>query len=313
MVHDFKTDDSISILTPTYKGRERLITVKKCIEAQTKAIKEWIIVVDGCDESTINIANNLEIENVKIIVIGQEHGHKKTALNLGLKYVTGKYVFIADDDDEFPPDAIEKLFEAWDQLSNSEKTEYIGVTGLCGDADGNVIGDYFPKKIFRSNALECSLKYRVKGEKWGFLRTNILKKYPFFEDAEGYIGEGTVWFAIARQYKTLYVNQIVRTYNYNPDSIINAQLNGKKINANCQAYTYGYKDNFEKYLDFFVYHPRYFFACGVNYQRFLFHSIRLKKFKNWMYPSIKPTIVILNLVCIPLSIAFFINDILNLK
>ena len=57
-------------------------------------------------------------------------------------------------------------------------------------------------------------RYKVKGEKWGFQRRDVLAQFPFPEPpGQIHVPPGIVWNAIARTgYLTRYVNDPLRTY-----------------------------------------------------------------------------------------------------
>ena len=300
---------TFSVITPTYKGRERLEGVIRSLESQTLPALEWIVVMDGYDSDTEAVAlsanGRLKID-VKVLSI--ERNHKKAAVNAGVAAARGFFCLIADDDDEFPPDAIRRLADAWESLSPEEQRRSAGVTGLCVDEAGNIIGDRFPTDRYHASALECSLVSGVRGEKWGMQRTDLLRRFPFFEEAEGYIGESTVWFRIAEEHRTLYINEVVRIYKFNPVSIINSHYDREKIRTNCQAWAYGYKHPVENYLRYFFHNPRFFFGCSVGYVRNTLHSASFGKYRSWMSPLTSPSAFIGFLLGAPAALILFARD-----
>lgn len=301
----------ISILTPTYKGSSNIKGVFNSLKNQTFKDFEWVVVLDGFDDKTIKVLNECKEEKpfFEIRIESIKHNHKKAAHNRGIKICKGDFVCIADDDDTIPPNSLEFFINAWNSIPNQKKDTYVGVTGLCIDNNNNIVGDKFPENLFHSNALDCSLKFQIGGEKWGMMRRDILLKYPFFESPEGYVGESTVWFAIARKYKTLYINKVVRNYNFNEDSIMNSSASKEKISKNCQAYTYGYLNLITNTFDYAKYRPLWFYLCTVQYIRFLIHSILNKKYDNtYMSPIVKFHVFFLSILALPLSFCLVIKD-----
>ena len=65
-----------------------------------------------------------------------------------------------------------------------------------------------------SDSLEMHFRYRVRGEKWGFQRTEVLRRHamPEIDGYAAYMPESLVWRAVARRYRTRYVNEVLRTY-----------------------------------------------------------------------------------------------------
>ena len=72
----------------------------------------------------------------------------------------------------------------------------------------------FPFDPTDSDSLEIRLRHKVKGEKFGFQRTAVMREF-LLPEIEGYTGlmpNSIAWNAIARKYKTRYVNEVLKTY-----------------------------------------------------------------------------------------------------
>ncbi len=129
------------------------------------------------------------------------------------------------------------------------------------------------RDITDSDSLEIRYRYKVKGEKWGFHRTEILKDFPF-PVAKGcrYIPESIVWSAIARQFKTRYVNEYLRVYwvsdNESSDQITNPGSPAK----HAQGHALWTQSILNQEIDWFAYDPLEFLRIAVHFSRFSFHS-----------------------------------------
>lgn len=298
----------VTVITPTHQGRERLRVVYDSLIKQIEKPKKWIIVVDGSDKATEEYVGKLITDNIDIQLVVKDHNHKKSAINLGVKLADTEFVVIADDDDPFPEDAISAMISVWNSIPCDIKKYYVGVTGLCDDGEGNVIGDRFPVDPFDSNPIESFFYYKIKGEKWGMQRRDILLKYPFFEDAEGYVGESTVWMEVGKKYKTRYFNKVVRHYVERPSSIMTTKWTKNKINKNCQAYVYGYHYSASNFIGYAWKNPRFVVGCSVSYVRFLIHCIKYKKVKRWMYSRVRFVDAVVFIVGLPLGVLLFVRD-----
>ena len=82
------------------------------------------------------------------------------------------------------------------------------------DEHGDVIGTRFPEDVFDSDSIEIRYRYKVKGDKWGFQRTSVMRdqEIPEIPGFTGSIPEAVTWRAIARRYRTRYVNEALRIY-----------------------------------------------------------------------------------------------------
>jgi hypothetical protein len=125
----------------------------------------------------------------------------------------GKLFLPADSDDASLPTALEKFAHHWLTIPENERIHLAGVCGLCQEQHGKIVGDSFPGHwSMDSDSMKMRHKFVVRGEKWDFSQTNILRAQPFPEHLPGYVPEGVVWTAIAVGYKTRFINKVVRIY-----------------------------------------------------------------------------------------------------
>lgn len=203
-----------TVFTPTYNRAETLHRVYRSLQEQSFHDFEWLIVDDGSTDDTFAFVEIWQQEVFfPIRYVWQENAHKKTAFNRGVRMARGELFLCADSDDTFPPDALERFAKHWRSIAESDRVKFDGVCGLCQDDQGKVVGNLFPGGWgFDSNYVEVRHRYGVKGEKWGFSRTDVLRANPFPEFLPGHVPEGVVWTAIAAQYKTRFINEVVRVY-----------------------------------------------------------------------------------------------------
>lgn len=206
--------------TPTYNRAHTLPDVYESLKCQTFRDFEWLIVDDGSTDNTLELVENWQKENpFPIRYFWQENAHKKVAHNLAVQKAQGELFLTLDSDDEALPDALETFNRIWLDIPDGDRIRFSAVTALCVDSDGNVVGDRFPSDIFDSDSLETFFRYGIKGEKWGFQRIDVMREFPFPVDVNGLVPESVVWFRIARNYKTRYVNIALRVYKLQIDSI----------------------------------------------------------------------------------------------
>ncbi|MBO8161963.1 MAG: glycosyltransferase [Thermosipho sp. (in: Bacteria)] len=96
--------EKVSVIIPTYNRTEYLPSALESIFRQTYKNFEVIVVDDGSSEDTRRV---LGPYLKKITYLQKENGGKASAVNLGLKYATGKYVWVFDDDDVALPRKLE--------------------------------------------------------------------------------------------------------------------------------------------------------------------------------------------------------------
>lgn len=99
----------VTAIIPTYNRARYLRGAISSILAQTVPPSQVIVVDDGSADNTSEVVAEF---GRRIEYLTKPNGGKSSALNLGLSYVAGDFVWIFDDDDIAEPDALERLFRA---------------------------------------------------------------------------------------------------------------------------------------------------------------------------------------------------------
>lgn len=206
---------AFTVFTPTFNRSQTLHRVYESLRLQTFRDFEWLIVDDGSTDDTRELVQEWQGKaDFPIRYVYQENRGKPAAFNRGVQEARGELFLTLDSDDACVPRALERFKYHWDRIPLAEKNKFSAVTVLCEDQNGRLVGDKFPRDLLDSDSIELYFKYKVKGEKWGFHRTDVLKQFPFptVRNAK-FISEGVVWFAISRRFKTRFVNEILRIYH----------------------------------------------------------------------------------------------------
>jgi glycosyltransferase involved in cell wall biosynthesis len=203
-----------TLFTPVYNRRDTLHRVWDSIRAQSFGDFEWICVDDGSTDGSYERLMQYRSEaDFPVTVLRNESNiGKHGAWNRAVAIAQGELFVPCDSDDEFDGSALAFFDACWTDLSETERAGASGVNVLCRHAhDGTMVGTPFPQDRMWSNNLELAYFLHVTGEKWGCIRTDILKAHPF-PTAKGYFPESFLWFTIARQYRVLCINEVLRTY-----------------------------------------------------------------------------------------------------
>ncbi|MDR5638518.1 glycosyltransferase family 2 protein [Thermosynechococcus sp. PP42] len=233
---------SITLFTPTYNRAHTLPRLYQSICRQTLRNFEWLIVDDGSTDGTQALVEQWQSadNDFPIRYIWQPNQHKKVAFNRGVREARGKWFVPIDSDDELLPDALEQFMRMWQSIPEAEVDRYCAVVGLCVDAHGAVVGDRFPSEPLDATAIEQWFDHRIRGEKLGCLRTDVLRSYLFPEDIPNYVPESVVWFPMAQRYTQRCFNVPVRIYHRDVESVtqpVNA-LRAKYQNAEGAVLSY---------------------------------------------------------------------------
>lgn len=255
----------ITVLTPTF-NRERLLPrVYESLRAQTCRSFEWIVVDDGSSDQTRDVVGRWKAEaGFPVTYLYQENRGKHIACNRGIAQAAGEFVLIADSDDGFVPEALQILLDTWDSIPDDQKPNFTGVTGRCQTQEGKFVGNPLPSPVLDSDNLELQYKYRVRGEKWGMNRTDLLRRFPF---AETPVVGPFPWGRIAAAgFKTRYIEQVLRIYyvdNQQQDNLSKVvSVRQPMVNVYVNAETLNVA------LGWFWTDPRGLFKAAVNLCRF---------------------------------------------
>jgi glycosyltransferase involved in cell wall biosynthesis len=202
-----------TVITPCFKSSKTIHRVYDSLRAQTFHNFEWIVVDDRSDDGIAEIIRGYAAgADFPIRFITQQGPRgKHQALNIGIKDARGRLLLLADSDDAFIPETMTALLNHWEGIPANLRQGFVGVTGRCMDQHGRFVGPPFPESPLDVTSQELLANYNVPGEKWGFLRTDVMRKFPF-PTVDRYVQESVIWTAIGRHFKTRYVNDAYRIY-----------------------------------------------------------------------------------------------------
>lgn len=264
---------AFTVLTPTFNRGHTLERVYRSLCKQSCRDFEWLVVDDGSTDDTRALIEDWQQEApFAIRYIWQPNQHKKAAFNNGVLHARGEWIVALDSDDDLDRDALKKMGEIWGEIAPADRERYVGITGLCVRPDGCIIGDRFPRDVMDATSLDMRFRHHVDGEKFGCLRTAVLRQFPFREDVAGFVPEDTVWNAIARAgYLTRWVNQVFRVYHESPDALVRGGVSA----SNATGLWLAAYEAIENNVAWFWYQPLSFLAAAARYTRF---SLQMRRF-----------------------------------
>lgn len=269
-----KTEDTtpaylFTVLTSTYNSAHTLHRPYESLLAQTLTDFEWVIVDAGSDEteSLVKAWCN-QSSPFPIRYFRKENLGKHGAINLGVHEARGSLFVILDADDECVSDALERFSHHWNSIPEPERGRFAGVGVLCRDQNGTVTGTKFPFDVVDADFLELWHRYKVRGEKWLCVRTDVMREFPFPEEPTfRSIPESVVLFRMARKYKTRWVNEVLRIYWISPESI------SRRFDPSVVAGPVSilHRTRLNEQLDWFRFAPVFYMRSAIHYSRFSFH------------------------------------------
>lgn len=296
-----------TVLTPTYNRAHVLERVYQSLCEQTCQDFEWIVVDDGSTDNTRSRVLAWQQESrFPIHYLWQENQHKKTAFNLGVRHACGEWVVALDSDDTLEHNALYDMAQVHDSIPEVERDRFIGIIGLCARPDGSVVGDMFPSDVLDATSLDLNFKYQVTGEKFGCMRTHVLRQFPFPENVPGFVPESLVWRAIARAgYLNRFVNKVFRVYYDSPDSL---SRQGRDSAQHALGLWLLARDTVVECLPWFRHAPAAFLMAAARYTRFRL-QVRKKDqalLGNWPLRGIRARTLVV--IMAPMGWALYLRD-----
>jgi glycosyltransferase involved in cell wall biosynthesis len=212
---------TFTVFTPAFNRAHTIERVYNSLTYQTFRSFEWLIVDDGSTDNTKEVIKKWKQEaDFDIHYIYKPNGGKNTALNVGVNKALGEFFLILDSDDRCIPETLERFYFHWNSIPQKNRDEFSGVSVLCQDEYGKVIGNKYFHETMDISPIKLRSKYGIKGEKWGFHKTEIFREFPFPEiPNEKYVPEGIVWNRMAAKYKVRHINEMLRIYEFSSDGI----------------------------------------------------------------------------------------------
>lgn len=259
-----------TVFTPTRNRAHTLHRVYDSLCAQTFRDFEWLIVDNGSTDGTAELVEGWKATaEFPIRYIAQENAGVHGSWARAVAEANSELLLFARSADGIVPNGLERFDAIWRTIPDEDRPGFSGVTVNCVDESGRLIGTEFPAPVLDSDSSEIRFRHRVKGEKWGFQRVDVMREYPLpmIHGYLGYMPEAIIWRAIGRTYKTRFVNERLRIYwqdqkTSNTASPIQTRALGGALEA---------QSLLNHDLRWFRYDPVAFFQKGAKYSRCSFH------------------------------------------
>ena len=300
-----ENDLTFTVFTATHNRAHLLQRVFDSLASQTDRDFEWLIVDDGSTDDTESIVRDWASRaGFPVRYIRQPHSGKHVAFNRGVREARGRLFLTWDSDDGAVPEALERFRAHWDAIPSDRRSGFSAVSALRRYEDGTPIGDPFPSDVLDSDPLDLYFRYRVRGDKWGFHLTSVLRDHPFPEpEGVTFVSESIVWFAIARHYRTRYVNEFLGL-NF-PASASEPRLSSLTVTT-AQGRLLFHEAVIEEYLDYASIAPLLILKSLVNYSRYSFIVGTGLPAQVARIETVGRKVLVLSAV--PLGFLFFIRD-----
>jgi glycosyltransferase involved in cell wall biosynthesis len=164
------------------------------------------------------------------------HAGRGAALNRAFDISSGRFIFILDDDDFIPDNALADILDTWNSIPASEQSGFCGICGLAAYANGAIIGDKFPAEMTDGDFFNVRIVGGIHGDKREVFLRAALGGWRFPQVPGEYRMETNfLFFALAARYKMRFVNRVWLVKNYQPDglsaNILFHQISSARLSA----------------------------------------------------------------------------------
>lgn len=204
-----------TVFTAAYNRAHTLHRVYESLRAQTFRDFEWLIVDDGSTDNTEALVAGWKAgATFPIRYIRQENGGKHTAFNRGVQEARGELFLNLDSDDECDANALEVFAGVWNSIGPERQDQFCGVTALCRLPDGSILGGFPEARPRDVTTLVMNYHYGCSFQKWGFLMTSLLRRYPYpVFPGERFMPDSLIFNRMGRDgFLTRFVNIALQTY-----------------------------------------------------------------------------------------------------
>lgn len=204
---------TFTVFTPTFNRAASIHRVYESLQSQTFRDFEWLIVDDGSEDNTAELIEGwIEDATFPIVYIRQKHSGKHVAWNRAVQEAGGRFFVIADSDDAFVSNALERFLEVWRSIPKEDMEKYRGVACRCITDKGMMVGSVkIPSPWLDANEADAKYFHKLQYELWGMSRTELLKRYPSPNIAGlRFYPESIIWDKIGEKYLTRYFNEPLR-------------------------------------------------------------------------------------------------------
>lgn len=101
----------ISVIIPVYNVEKYVVEAVKSIQTQSYKNLEILVIDDGSTDKSLQLVQELALEDQRIKLITKPNGGHSSARNLGLKIASGDFISFFDSDDILRTDAYELLIQ----------------------------------------------------------------------------------------------------------------------------------------------------------------------------------------------------------
>ncbi|MBW4459914.1 MAG: glycosyltransferase [Nodosilinea sp. WJT8-NPBG4] len=258
----------ISVIIPAYNAANTLAKTVESLQWQTIGSWEAIVVDDGSQDGTFEVAKRLGIEDSRLQVIKQENKGVSAARNTGANIARADWLLFLDADDWIAPQYLERMLE---KIVDDPTLDLVHCGWVRVTPCGNYVGEKHPSQspdLFADFASHCPLAMHSC-----IVRRSIFTEIGGFDPSMLTCEDWDLWQRLARCGKRFGgVPEVMAFYRMRPKSLSG---NGKQFFVNgLQVFNRAYVP------DPRVSNPNPAYANGL-----VVHDLKTRRFQWAIWPA----------------------------
>lgn len=205
MVKSNDTDDLISVIIPTYNRAGVLGRSIQSVLAQTYTNLELLIIDDCSDDGTQELVKEFKDERIRYYR-NEENLGASVSRNRGISLAKGKFIAFQDSDDEWLPQKLDRLLDAWKKEGN----EAAGMIYHEMKEQGSE--SFIPSRDipleWKSGDMFCHLLlYPLIGATASLIKRSCLDELGGFNEKLESLEDYELYLRMAKNYQILFVGE----------------------------------------------------------------------------------------------------------
>ncbi|SHO42680.1 Glycosyl transferase [Nitrosotalea sinensis] len=221
----------VSVIIPVYNAEQYIREAVKSVLEQTYTDIEVIAVNDGSTDKSLEILR--EYEN-KIKVISKPNGGTASALNTGIKMMTGEWFKWLGADDILYPTAVEELVSIAAKIQDKNTIIYSDYDII--DGTGLVIRQFIEPNYNNTNQFERNtilLDHFFANAGTILIHKSIFDRFGLYDETIGFQEDYELWLRLCLQHdcKLYLVSKILMGYRVHQNQLTVRNQNKNLANA----------------------------------------------------------------------------------
>ena len=223
----------VSIVIPIYNAEKYL---RECIESALNQKYEDIEVIAVNDGSKDNSLKILEEYSDRINIISKKNGGTASALNLGIKNMTGEWFKWLSADDVLYPNAIEELIIEAKKIPDKKNTILYTNYEII-DSNSKVVKQFIESNYNSLSSFDFNvllLDHYIGNGTTSLIHKSALDDYGYFDESIGFAEDYELWlrFCILHKCRLHLVSKILGKYRIHDTQLTAKKMDKALSNAN---------------------------------------------------------------------------------